>query len=165
MKSRMLLLSAIVASVAGLGASVSAFSSETDAQAQAAALLSRSHASVRQNISSSQSNAPDAHAHAAALLSGRRSAYEAVSSVPANASSAARASLDVHAQAAALIRGSRNPVDEIAKTSAVREQLNEHPAVVVARSWDTHELDPNTFIVMHPAGLQLVATSRREVAF
>jgi hypothetical protein len=32
------------------------------------------------------------------------------------------------------------------------ESLGEHPAVLVARTWSTRAIDPNTFIVLHPAG-------------
>ena len=30
--------------------------------------------------------------------------------------------------------------------------LGEHPAVLVAQSWSKRGIDPNTFIVLHPAG-------------
>jgi hypothetical protein len=36
-------------------------------------------------------------------------------------------------------------------------KLGDHPAVVVART--KRSIDPNTFIVAHPAGLQLLAAS------
>jgi hypothetical protein len=36
--------------------------------------------------------------------------------------------------------------------SAIAQSLGEHPAVLVARSWSSRGIDPNTFIVMHPAG-------------
>jgi hypothetical protein len=35
---------------------------------------------------------------------------------------------------------------------AVAEPLGEHPAVLVARAWNSRGIDPNTFIVQHPAG-------------
>jgi hypothetical protein len=35
---------------------------------------------------------------------------------------------------------------------AIAEPLGEHPAVVVARTWNNRGIDPNTFIVAHPAG-------------
>jgi hypothetical protein len=41
--------------------------------------------------------------------------------------------------------------------SAIAEGLGEHPAVMVARTWNTRGIDPNTFIVLHPAGAQLPA--------
>jgi hypothetical protein len=34
----------------------------------------------------------------------------------------------------------------------IAETLSEHPAVVVARTWSSRGIDPNTFIVRHPAG-------------
>jgi hypothetical protein len=39
------------------------------------------------------------------------------------------------------------------------EKLGEHPAVIVARNWNARSIDPNTFIVAHPARLQLLAAS------
>ena len=35
---------------------------------------------------------------------------------------------------------------------AIAESLGEHPAVLVARTWGSRGIDPNTFIVRHPAG-------------
>jgi hypothetical protein len=35
---------------------------------------------------------------------------------------------------------------------AIAESLGEHPAVLVARTWSSRGIDPNTFIVRHPAG-------------
>ena len=43
--------------------------------------------------------------------------------------------------------------------SAIAETLGEHPAVIVARTWSTREIDPNTFIVLHPAAPQFRAAS------
>jgi hypothetical protein len=43
--------------------------------------------------------------------------------------------------------------------SAIAETLGEHPAVIVARTWSTRTIDPNTFIVLHPAGSQFLAVS------
>ena len=37
------------------------------------------------------------------------------------------------------------------------EPLGEHPAVVVARTWNQRGIDPNTFIVAPPASTQWVA--------
>jgi hypothetical protein len=34
----------------------------------------------------------------------------------------------------------------------IAEPLGEHPAVLVARTWSSRGIDPNTFIVRHPAG-------------
>ncbi len=41
----------------------------------------------------------------------------------------------------------------------VAETLGEHPAVLVSKSWSTRGIDPNTFIVAHPARLTLLAAS------
>jgi hypothetical protein len=41
----------------------------------------------------------------------------------------------------------------------VAETLGEHPAVLVQRAWSTRGIDPNTFIVAHPARLPLLAAS------
>jgi hypothetical protein len=64
--------------------------------------------------------------------------------------------LDAHAQAAALLKGSRITArnSSISKTS---ERLGQHPAVLVAQEWSTRGIDPNTFIVAHPARLELLA--------
>jgi hypothetical protein len=35
---------------------------------------------------------------------------------------------------------------------AIAESPGEHPAVLVARTWSSRGIDPNTFIVLHPAG-------------
>ena len=43
--------------------------------------------------------------------------------------------------------------------SAIAETLGEHPAVTVARTWSTRGIDPNTFMVLHPAGPQFLAVS------
>jgi hypothetical protein len=50
---------------------------------------------------------------------------------------------------------------------AIAETLGEHPAVLVARTWSARGIDPNTFIVAHPARLELLAappTERDETA-
>jgi hypothetical protein len=110
MKSRFLLIPAILATA-------SAFAYEqggpVDAQAQAAALLSRPHSSAVVNAEgrsispSPVSAAVDAHASAAALLSGLRPESQVVVSFPVAQPSAARVAADAHAQAAALLSGSR----------------------------------------------------------
>jgi hypothetical protein len=46
--------------------------------------------------------------------------------------------------------------------SAIAETLGEHPAVIVARTWSTRGIEPNTFIVLHPAGPQFLAVSPTE---
>ena len=167
MKSRLLLIPAILAATAGLGVSGNALSSQPDAQAQAAALLSPSYASASEGARdqgnvSPQSAPVDAHAHAAALLSGSREGQEAKTWVRITPSRAARTSLDAQAQAAALLSGSRITVAESARTTAIKEKLGEHPAVLVAQTWNTRSIDPNTFIVAHPARLQLIAASPTE---
>ena len=57
--------------------------------------------------------------------------------------------------AAALVLGSL-------ATSAIAESLGEHPAVIVARTFATQGIDPNTFIVLHPAAPRFVAGSPTE---
>jgi hypothetical protein len=42
---------------------------------------------------------------------------------------------------------------------AIAEPLGEHPAVLVARTWNNRGIDPNTFIVAHPAGPRWVSES------
>lgn len=44
-------------------------------------------------------------------------------------------------------------------TAQSAEKLGEHPAVIAARAWKARGIDPNTFIVAHPARLQLLAVS------
>jgi hypothetical protein len=46
-----------------------------------------------------------------------------------------------------------------AEARAIAEPLGEHPAALVARSWSRHGIDPNTFIVRHPAGSTWVNAS------
>ncbi|MGH8177513.1 MAG: hypothetical protein ACREV5_14730 [Steroidobacter sp.] len=167
MKSSLLLISAIVATTAGLSVSSNALSSQPDAQAQAAALLRPSDTPVPESArdygnGSSQSVAVDAHAHAAALLSGLRTGQAAKSSVRIDPSRAARTSPDAQAQAAALLSGARIIVVDTARITATSEKLGEHPAVVVAQTRSTRAIDPNTFIVAHPARLQLIAASPTE---
>ena len=43
--------------------------------------------------------------------------------------------------------------------SAIAETLGEHPAVIVARTWSTRGIDPNAFIVLHPASPRFLAPS------
>jgi hypothetical protein len=40
---------------------------------------------------------------------------------------------------------------------AIAEPLGEHPAVVVAQTWNNRGIDPNTFIVAHPASTRWVS--------
>ena len=46
--------------------------------------------------------------------------------------------------------------------SAIAETLGEHPAVIVARTWNNRGIDPNTFVVLHPAAPQFLAASPTE---
>jgi len=46
--------------------------------------------------------------------------------------------------------------------SAIAQTTGDHPAVIVARTWSTQGIDPNTFIVLHPAAPQFVAVSPAE---
>jgi hypothetical protein len=39
-----------------------------------------------------------------------------------------------------------------AEVRAIAEPLGQHPATRVAQSWSSRGIDPNTFIVLHPAG-------------
>ena len=101
--------------------------------------------------------AADAHARAAALLSGVH--IERGAKTTENVTRSAIA-LDAHAQAAALLSGSRitaknSPISETSET------LGQHPAVLVAQKWSTRGIDPNTFIVAHPArGTEVLAAAR-----
>ena len=166
MKSRLLLISTILAATAGLGVST-AQAGQPDAQAQAAALLSSSHvaefANIHNDANASSKSVGDAQAQAAALLSGTRAGDDQNASAQIT-SRAQRPSLDAQAQAAALLSGSRTTVNEVAQTSATAEKLGDHPAVVAARTWSQRGIDANTFIVAHPARLQLVAASPSENA-
>lgn len=49
----------------------------------------------------------------------------------------------------------RNP----AEARVIAEPLNDHPAVRIAQTWNSRGIDPNTFIVRHPAGPIWVRTS------
>ena len=108
MRARFLLIPAILATTAAIADTPSTFSDRTDAQARAAALLSRPHrsatASSLSNPSPVESTKGDAHARAAALLSPQRT-EGATTSVPV-----ARAMVvyvDAQRHAAALLSGSR----------------------------------------------------------
>jgi hypothetical protein len=164
MKSRSLLISAILATTTGLGFSGNALSGQPDAQAQAAALLSTSHTRVSesapdQGIAASRSVAPDAHAQAAALLRGLRNDESQTTAARTTSERVTATSLDAQAQAARLLSGSRITVAETARTTALDQKLGEHPAVLAAQRLRERGIDPNTFIVAHPARLQLFAAS------
>ena len=49
-----------------------------------------------------------------------------------------------------------------ASSLASAESLGEHPAVIVAREWNSRGIDPNTFIVLHPAAPRFLAASPAE---
>lgn len=112
MKRHLLLIPMILATTAAIAdAQTTVPSSRGDAQAQAAALLSRSHAfgvskAEAPSLSPSHTSvALDAQESAAALLSGVR-AKNSVNAVSAVAKpSGSRASADAQAQAAALLKG------------------------------------------------------------
>jgi hypothetical protein len=161
MKTR-LLFPVIVATATAFGASSSAQSEPTDAQAQASALLNRPMLSAptkaREHRYIRSSTAMDVHASAAALLSGRTSGSRA-NEIDHVASAVATKSLDAHAHAATLLRGAGIPVEEDLRSTQVSKPLEAHPAVRVAQSWSTRGIDPNTFIVGHPAGVQLAVPS------
>ena len=86
MRARFLLIPAILATTAAIADTPSTFSDRTDAQARAAALLSRPHRSVTASSLSSpspvESTKGDAHARAAALLSPQRTEGAETTSVP-----------------------------------------------------------------------------------
>jgi hypothetical protein len=155
-----LLFAVIVATGTAFGASSSAQSEPTDAQAQASALLNRPLASAptkaREHRYTRSSTAMDVHASAAALLSGRTSGPGASDS---DHVASATKSLDAQAHAATLLRGSSVSVEGALRSTQASKPLEAHPAVRVAQSWSTRGIDPNTFIVGHPAGVQLLAPS------
>jgi hypothetical protein len=163
MKSRLLLTPAIVAATAAFAFSGNAFSEPRDAQAQAAALLSRPHTPETfqsHELRYTQSSAAaDGHARAAALLSGRVVAGESSTSVSVTTLTVAQEPTDAHARAAALLSGSRSAVDKSSRKTASGNSPGEHPAVLVARHWATRGIDANEFIVAHPARLQLIGAS------
>ena len=155
-----LLFPVIVATATALGASSGAQSEPTGAQAQAGALLNRPLLSgptkAQDHRYTRSSTVTDVHASAAALLSGRASGSRASDSD--HVASATKA-LDAQAHAATLLRGSGIPVEEALRTSRISRPQEAHPAVRVAQTWSTRGIDPNTFIVAHPAGVQLPAAS------
>jgi hypothetical protein len=154
MKSRSLLIPTILAATAAFGVSSNAFSEPRDAQAQAAALLSGPHTSEvsqthERGYAPSSSTAVDAQASAAALLAGRST--DGLTKISAASTpTVARKRVDANAHAAALLSGER--------IAAATKPTGDHPAVIVARQWSTRGIDPNQFIVGHPAGLRLIGT-------
>lgn len=159
MTIRSLLIPAIIAATAALAAPHNALSETTDAQSHAAALLSGTHthgALEARDYADTRSSSvsADAHASAAALLTGRSAKGQAKSSTRIDAPSAPSAQKDAHARAAALLSGSRTPAEKPLEVSATG-RVGEHPAVLVARQWQVRGIDPNQFIVAHPARLAL----------
>jgi hypothetical protein len=161
MNSRLFLIPAILATTAAFGAPADALSGPLDAQAQAAALLSHprtsgsSYAHEPVPAHSSASAPVDAHARAAALVSGVRIGHDANAAVNVSRSAVA---LDAQARAAALLSGTRITAEN-SRISETSETVGQHPAVLVAQKWRTRGIDPNTFIVAHPARLLLLAAS------
>ena len=159
MTSRLVLISAIVAASAALSAPHSVLSETIDAQSQAVALLSGRHtpgtveAHDRGDAPSSSVSA-DAQASAAALLAGRSASGQAKNSVRIYPPSVVQTQRDAHAHAAALLSGSRPRAEKPVRTTATAP-LGEHPAVLVAKQWPLRAIDPNQFIVAHPARLAL----------
>jgi hypothetical protein len=164
MNSRLFLIPAILATTAAFGTTADALSAPLDAQAQAAALLTHPRASAPSYAlepapaHSTASAGLDAHARSAALLSGVRIGQDAKTVV--NVTRSAIAS-DAHARAAALLGGSRITAEN-SRSSESSEPLGQHPAVLVAQNWRTRGIDPNTFIVAHPARLLLLPASEAD---
>jgi hypothetical protein len=61
-----------------------------------------------------------------------------------------------------LLSGSQSNVSERARITATDESSGEHPSVLVARTYSKRGIDPNQFIVLHPARLLLVDTPPTE---
>jgi hypothetical protein len=158
MKSSLLLVPAILAASAAFAAPGSAHYEPVDAQSHAATLLSglRTTAALEvhdQGDAPSPSVVADAQASAAALLAGRSAGAQAKTWARIAPSTADRTQTDAHAQAAALLSGSRTGAKERPRVTAAAS-FGEHPAVLVAKQWDARGLDPNQFIVAHPASLR-----------
>lgn len=124
MKRYLLLMPLILATTAAIAdtqATVS--SSRGDAQAQAAALLSRPHTSVAVKAEEGRSALPsmrtDAQAQAAALLSGVLPGRQVSAAPQVVKSSGLRQSGDAQAQAAALLSGSRTSTHSQGHAEAV----------------------------------------------
>jgi hypothetical protein len=157
MKSRLLLVPAILAATAAFGAPEYARSEPVDAQSHAATLLSGLRptaplAARDDRDAPSSSVAADAQASAAALLAGRSAGGQANTGARIEPSTADRTQTDAHAHAAALLSGSRTSARERPRVTATAP-FGDHPAVLVAKQWDARGIDPNQFIVAHPASL------------
>jgi hypothetical protein len=123
MTSRLLLIPAIVAAVATLGAPYNALSEPIDAHSHAAALLSGARTpgtfEARDNGDAQSSAAfADAQASAAALLSGRSAVGQVKTSARIDPPSGLREQTDAHAHAAALLSGSRTRAKEPMRVTA-----------------------------------------------
>lgn len=124
MKRYLLMMPVILATTAAIADTAAiAPSRRADAQAQAAALLSRPHTSggvnadeVRPPSPSPASATADAQAQAAALLSGRRTGNQVKAFSSVGEPSGARISVDAHAHARALLSGSRASTDSQVQT-------------------------------------------------
>jgi hypothetical protein len=164
MNSRLFLIPAILATTAAFGAPADALSAPLDAQAQAAALLNHpqtsasSYAREPTPAHASASATVDAHARAAALLSGVRIGQDTEAGVNVTRSAVAS---DAQARAAALLSGTRITAEN-SRISQTSQTVGQHPAVLVAQKWRTRGIDPNTFIVAHPARLLLLAGSEAD---
>jgi hypothetical protein len=159
MNKRFLLIPAILAATAALSAPHNARSEPIDAQSQAAALLSGLHTHGAfegrdQGDEPSSSVSADAQASAAALLTGRSASGQAKTVARSYEPSAQRTQRDAHARAAELLSGSRTRAEEPLRVTATSPN-GDHPAVLVAKQWHARGIDPNQFIVAHPAGLAL----------
>jgi len=158
MNARLFLIPAILTTTAAFGDSADVVSAPRDAHAQAAGLLSGvqvGHGTQTAVHVSRSAVVLDAHAQAAALLSGVHAGDSAETAVHASRSAVV---LDAHAQAAALLSGSRI-VTKDSRIGETAETLGQHPAVLVAQKWSTRGIDPNTFIVAHPARLHLLTAA------
>jgi hypothetical protein len=122
MTSRLVVIPLILMTTAAIADNQRApISGRSDAQAQAAALLSPQTSSAlqgdeRRHSPSVASPAMDAHASAAALLSGARAAGTRSVSAAIGQPSGARINGDAQAQAAALLHGSQSSTDSQLQT-------------------------------------------------
>lgn len=121
LKSRFLLIPAILATASAMGDSPQpCTSARTDAQERAAALLSGTRTTTRSGATRSSSQAArsgDAQSQAAALLSGRQAVKR---SATADSSSRPSRSGDAQAQAAALLAGPQTAARSPAARSSSR---------------------------------------------
>jgi hypothetical protein len=164
MKSASRSIPTILAATAALSVFGTALAETRDAQGQAAALLSRVHSPESFQVGggerkASASAATDAHAAAAALLSGQDSVGDQTVAVVIVAATAAQKPVDAHAHAAALLQRPTAPSGAKTLETASSDSSGEHPAVLVAKRWSKLGIDINSFIVAHPARLQLVQMS------